>query len=646
MDFLKKTFMTELLYMNDKFNADDIEQISSIKEDNNGTIIFSKQLVGIDDRYAHALDHPQEVDDVKHTNDFFEILYSPSGNINININGRDEILNKDEILFLNKNVVYSVHKIAIDSNLLCHVFINEELFDDDFFSMIQENNVFSLFIVKSMFLSNMYRDCLKTKNVDKYVLMILALLREQARKRESNKKILISYFAILFDKLNNYENNLVETDEFIRYYKKNAQILKIIGYIRNNYRTADLKSVAQNVHLHTNYLCSLVKSVTGKTFTEILNSIKMQIAKHMLDSTDHSIEHISSAVGYDNPSYFYTTFKKIYKVTPGEYRTSGCDKNKAAVAYVGGGYSSSHNDISYLISKKLLYTRGETPKIVFMPMGTELNYYMTSIGNGLIKGLYNKSIDMLTAAPESPADSEKQNEILQDIIEQKPHGIIICSHDLQIAAPLLKKAIEAGIVICLINHDNAHLPVPVHAVVGYRQKEATSRMGAYIAEKMAGNRIRAGIIRGVPGYHSTQRFNGFLEPLLDMENFDITAVRDGLWNEQSGFDVARQMLLEHPEINLIFAENDHQAVGAIKAATQLGRQNVKIVGHDGAISGLRNIVSGRLFATTDTHPVEMGTMAIMAVLNCLDGNIPGSFLETPSNIVDKRNVVSALFNNM
>jgi ribose transport system substrate-binding protein len=294
----------------------------------------------------------------------------------------------------------------------------------------------------------------------------------------------------------------------------------------------------------------------------------------------------------------------------------------------------------------LLYTKGESPRIAFMPMGTELNYYMTSIADGLIKGLFNKSIDMFTAAPKSSADSEKQNEILKDIIEQKPHGIIICSHDLQVAAPLFQKAIEEGIVICLINHDNAHLPTPVHAVVGYRQKEATGRMGAYIAEKIGTQRIKAGIIRGVPGYHSTQRFNGFLEPLLDKENFEITSVRNGLWNEQSGYDVAQEMLLEHPEINLIFAENDHQAVGAIKAALQAGRQDMRIIGHDGAISGLRNVVSGHLLATTDTHPVEMGMMAVMAVVNCLEGNIPGGFLETPANIVDKRNVVTALVNNL
>jgi ABC-type sugar transport system substrate-binding protein len=123
-------------------------------------------------------------------------------------------------------------------------------------------------------------------------------------------------------------------------------------------------------------------------------------------------------------------------------------------------------------------------------------------------------------------------------------------------------------------------------------------------------------------------------------------VRNGLWNEQSGYDVAQEMLLEHPEINLIFAENDHQAVGAIKAASQAGRQDIRIIGHDGAISGLRNVVSGHLLATTDTHPVEMGMMAVMAVMNCLEGNIPGGFLETPANIVDKRNVVTALVNNL
>jgi ribose transport system substrate-binding protein len=495
-----------------------------------------------------------------------------------------------------------------------------------------------------MFLSNVYKDCLRTKSIDKYVFMILDLLRAQVKKDKGNKKILVSYFAILFNKLHEFENNLIETDEFIYYYKKNAQILKIVGYIRKNYKTADLKSVAQNIHVHANYLCSLVKSITGKTFSEMLNGIKMQAAKHMLESTDDSIESISAAVGYDNPSYFYKTFKKFFDVTPGEYRESG-DRKKSPAAHTRCLYSTSHNDISYLMSQKLLYSRDENPRIAFMPMGTELNYYMISIGNGLVGGLHNKSVDIFTAAPKSTADNKKQNEILKDVIEQKPHGIIICSHDLQAAAPLFKKAIETGIVICLINHDNANLPIPVHAVVGYRQKEATRRMGAYIADKMGTSLIRAGIIRGVHGYHSAQRFSGFLEPLIDKEDFDITSIQYGQWNEQGGFKAALEMLRAHPKINLIFAENDHQAVGAIRAAKQLGHQGIKIVGHDGAVSGLRHIVSGNLFATTDTHPVEMGNMAIMSVLNCLEGNITGGFIETPTDIVDKRNVVTALINH-
>ncbi len=641
----KKSFVTELMRMNEESISMKADVYSFDKDDDNSTVVLSKKLAGIENIYIQSVDHPQGIEGIRHSNDFFEILYSPSGDITLEIYGREEVLNKNETLFLNKNVVYKVSKVLSDTDLLCHVFVNEELFDDDFFHLLQENNVFSLFIVKSMLLSSMYKDYIKTKNIDKTVFILLDLLRRQTKYKNSSREILISYCAILFDKLKDFENNLLETDEFICYYRKNAQILRIIGYIRKNYQNADLKSVAENVHLHSNYLCNLVKSVTGKTFTELLNSIKVQAAKYMLESTDLSIEYVSAAVGYDNTSYFYKTFKKIIGKTPGECRIDGCQKQNNPIAYTKSIYSASYNDIAYLTSHKLIYNRDDNPKIAFMPMGTELNYYMVSIENGLFDVIHDRSVELYTAAPKNAADSKKQIKILKEVIEQKPHAIIICSHDLYLAAPLFRKAIETGIAICLINHDNINLPVPVHAVVGYRQKEATRRMGAYITEKFCSGNVKAGIIRGVPGYHSTERFMGFIEPLAGRENFSITSIQNGLWTEQSGFDTAHQMLLEHPEINLIFAENDHQAVGAIKAARQLRRLDVKIFGHDGAVSGLRNIVSGRLTATTDTHPVEMGNMAIMSVLNCLDGNITGSFIETPTDIVDKRNVVTALVNN-
>jgi ribose transport system substrate-binding protein len=279
-------------------------------------------------------------------------------------------------------------------------------------------------------------------------------------------------------------------------------------------------------------------------------------------------------------------------------------------------------------------------RIAYMPPATEFNYYI-AIGEG-IKDLAQKNgAETFMLAPQSGADINGQMGMLQDVISQKVDAIIISTHDENAAAPLLKMAVNQGIVVVIVNSDIPHFPTAVHAVVGYSQRKGTYKIGQYALKMAAGKALKVGVIEGQPGYHSTERCGGFLDAIKGSK-FDVVTSLDGKWNVEGGNAAGMDALQAHPEIDLIFAANDYMIMGTAMAAKALGRDKLILLGNDGDTAGLEAIYEGRVTATVDTTPFVMGQIALQVVLDIFNKSFPGGFVETPTTIVDKANVSGVL----
>ena len=112
----------------------------------------------------------------------------------------------------------------------------------------------------------------------------------------------------------------VETDKKITD-NKSEQTKQMIQYIHVNYQEAiSLDTLAAFTHLHRNYVSRLFKEASGMTFTEYLNQYRVEQAKRLLSTTQHSIAQIAESVGYLDPAYFSRLFKKITGLTPNQFR--------------------------------------------------------------------------------------------------------------------------------------------------------------------------------------------------------------------------------------------------------------------------------------------------------------------------------------
>jgi len=96
-----------------------------------------------------------------------------------------------------------------------------------------------------------------------------------------------------------------------------SQIYKAIRYINKNFGSAvDARELSLMVNMSYSYFSRCFKKITGKSFKEYLNEVRINRAEHLLMTTDLSVTEVAMECGYNNVSYFITVYKALKKRTP------------------------------------------------------------------------------------------------------------------------------------------------------------------------------------------------------------------------------------------------------------------------------------------------------------------------------------------
>ncbi len=97
---------------------------------------------------------------------------------------------------------------------------------------------------------------------------------------------------------------------------------RIIRYMSEHTDKITLAMIASRFSYHPNYISSLLRQKTGRTFSQILLEQRMERAAALLKETDLSVEEVAAMVGYNNSSNFYRAFRSCFHVSPrGYFRT-------------------------------------------------------------------------------------------------------------------------------------------------------------------------------------------------------------------------------------------------------------------------------------------------------------------------------------
>lgn len=124
-----------------------------------------------------------------------------------------------------------------------------------------------------------------------------------------------AYFQRIFD---DYTARRKEADTM----QTRDLIERSLSYLSANYSNPDLSAnmMAEHLFISTGHFSRIFNEVTGCTFPDYLTHIRMEHAKELLKSDKMNIYEIATAVGYSSASYFSSSFRKEYGISPSKYR--------------------------------------------------------------------------------------------------------------------------------------------------------------------------------------------------------------------------------------------------------------------------------------------------------------------------------------
>ena len=95
-------------------------------------------------------------------------------------------------------------------------------------------------------------------------------------------------------------------------------IKKVIEYIKEDFQNDEFgtSQLASKMNLSESQLYRKIKATTDRSTAVFIRSIRLNEAKKMIQSTDKTIAEIAYAVGFNEPTWFSTAFKKEFGYSP------------------------------------------------------------------------------------------------------------------------------------------------------------------------------------------------------------------------------------------------------------------------------------------------------------------------------------------
>lgn len=253
----------------------------------------------------------------KHTHNYVEVVYMCSGQTCHVIDGSKVILHTGELLFLSQNTTQEIYP-AKEEDVAVNFIILPEFFDKPLNMIGMEKSLIREFLIDCLkntshnvnYLHFKVADAIPIQNLIENLIFLL--LESESNKRDLSQTTM----GLLFMHLANYTDKVeIGKDHLIQ-----ELTLAVFRYIEERYYDGELSDLANTLGYDLYYLSRIIKKTTGKTYTELLQTKRLNQAAYLLSCTSLSITDIALHVGYHNFSYFYRIFKKYYKVSPRAYR--------------------------------------------------------------------------------------------------------------------------------------------------------------------------------------------------------------------------------------------------------------------------------------------------------------------------------------
>ncbi|MDR1852424.1 MAG: sugar ABC transporter substrate-binding protein [Propionibacteriaceae bacterium] len=238
--------------------------------------------------------------------------------------------------------------------------------------------------------------------------------------------------------------------------------------------------------------------------------------------------------------------------------------------------------------------------------------------------------------------TDKQLSQIENFIANGYAAIIVIPQDTDAVGPIITKAKEANIPLVFVNRNPADRPVDT-PYVGSDSKNSGLLEMTELA-KLAGGKGNVAILEGDPSQEAARlRTEACEEVVAENPGMKVVKTQAGNWYREKGLSITENWLQSGEQIDVICANNDEMALGAIqalKAADKLS--DVLVGGVDATKDGLAAMESGELAVTVYQNGKGQGEGGVTAADALIKGQaVPGAddtgYVDIPYEVVTKDN---------
>nr|WP_300144271.1 sugar ABC transporter substrate-binding protein [Propionicimonas sp.] len=268
-----------------------------------------------------------------------------------------------------------------------------------------------------------------------------------------------------------------------------------------------------------------------------------------------------------------------------------------------------------------------------------LDQFLQKVADGIKAEADAQGVEVSIVAAEEKTDVQLGQ--VENFISQKLDGIIVIPVDTDAADPMTDAAQSANIPLVYVNRRPANLPETVPYVGSDSLVSGTLQMTELA--KLAGGKGNVVILQGDPANEAAKlRTQGCTDVVAKNPGMKVIKTQAGNWYRDKGQSIMENWLQSGDQIDVVCANNDEMALGAInaiKAANKkLGAGGILVGGVDATSDALASMEAGDLAVTVFQDAKGQGAGGLDAVIKLAKGEKVDSYVDIPYQLVTPDNM--------
>ncbi len=266
--------------------------------------------------------------------------------------------------------------------------------------------------------------------------------------------------------------------------------------------------------------------------------------------------------------------------------------------------------------------------------------YWKIVAAGAQAAADKNNVDLILLGPPTEDAVEQQINMVQDVLAQKPDALIFSPSQPDTAVNVITKVRKAGIPVLLVDTGMPEKFTDYTSFIG-TDNVAAGKAGGEALLKVLKKGDKVLLLDGAPGNPSmTQRCDGAKE-VLEAAGIEIASRQPAYSDREKAYTVTQNVLQSTPDIAGVFAGNDEEALGALRALKQSGKE-VPIIGVDANTDNLKAILAGDLYGSIAQGNYDMGRLGVEKALDAIAGKPVDKRIDSGATLITKDNAQQLL----